>query len=156
MEIIMDAVSGIRSIRGELNISPSLELKALIKDLDNTEEILKENITYICKMARAKEVEISKDVQLPRNAAASIKPNMEIFVPLEGLIDIDAEISRLNKEHKKTEQNLAFVKRKLHNKEFISKAPKTVVEENKVKYNEYLDKLNAVQENIDKLKKLGE
>jgi valyl-tRNA synthetase len=156
MDIIMDAVSGIRSIRGELNISPSLELKALIKGLDNSEDILKENITYICKMARAKEVEISRDIQPPKNAAAAIKPSMEIFVPLEGLIDIDAEINRLNKEHKKTEESLAFVKRKLHNKEFMNKAPKEVVEENKVKYNEYLDKLNAVQENINKLKKLVE
>ena len=156
MEIIMDAVSGIRSIRGELNISPSLELKAVIKTLDNTEKILNENITYISKLARTREIEIGRDIEPPKNAATAIKPSMEIFVPLKGLIDFDAEISRLGKELKKTESNLAFVKRKLHNKEFINKAPKAVIEENKAKYNEYLEKLNAIQGNIDKLEKLGE
>jgi valyl-tRNA synthetase len=156
MDVIMDVVSGIRSIRGELNISPSLELTAMIKTLDNTESILNENITYISKLARTKEIKIGRDIEPPKNAATAIKPSMEIFVPLKGLIDFEAEISRLGKELKKTESNLAFVKRKLHNKEFIKKAPKAVIEENKAKYNEYLEKLNAVQGNIDKLEKLGE
>jgi valyl-tRNA synthetase len=80
---------------------------------------------------------------------------MEIFVPLEGLIDVDAEIKRLSKDLDKTEKNLAFVKRKLHTKEFMSKAPKEVIEENKVKYKDYLEKLNAVQESIDKLRAWG-
>jgi valyl-tRNA synthetase len=155
MGIIMDAVNGIRSIRGELNISPSLELKALIRALDSADDILNENISYISKLTKARDIEISRDIQSPRNAATAVTSSMEIFVPLEGLIDVDVEINRLTKELNKAEENLAFVKRKLHNKEFMSKAPKAVIEESKSKFNKYLDKLHAIQGSIDKLKEWG-
>jgi valyl-tRNA synthetase len=155
MGIIMDAVNGIRSIRGELNISPSIELKALIKTLDTTEDILNKNVSYIAKLTKARDIEIGRDIQPPRNAANAVKPAMEIFVPLEGLIDINAEINRLTKELNKTEENLSFVKRKLHNKEFMSRAPKAVIEENRAKYDKYLVKLQAIQDNIEKLREWG-
>jgi len=156
MGIVMDAVTGIRSIRGELNISPSLELKAMIRTLDHSEDVLRENISYITSLARTKDVEIGRDIKPPKNTAASIKPTMEVFVPLKGLIDIDAEINRLNKELKKAEKELLFIKKKLANEDFISKAPQNVVEENRLKHNEYLEKIKAVQSNIVKLKELAE
>jgi valyl-tRNA synthetase len=151
MNIVMDAVTCIRSIRGELNLSPSLELQALIKTSNNTESILKENITYLEKLAKAKNIEIGKEILPPKNAATAIKPAMEVFVPLEGLFDIDAEIIRLSKEKIKIEEDIEFVKKKLLNENFTSKAPQAVVEENKDKYNNYLDKLQSIQNNIDKL-----
>ncbi len=151
MNIVMDAVTCIRSIRGELNLSPSLELQALIKTSNNTEHILKENITYLEKLAKAKNIEIGKEILPPKNAATAIKPAMEVFVPLEGLFDIDAEIIRLSKEKIKIEEDIEYVKKKLSNENFTSKAPQAVVEENKDKYNNYLDKLQSIQNNIDKL-----
>ncbi|HDZ84519.1 MAG TPA: valine--tRNA ligase, partial [Nitrospirae bacterium] len=155
MGVIMDVVTGIRSIRGELNISPSLELKALIKTLNGSENILNENIPYITKLARTGEIEIGKDIQAPKNSATAIKPSMKIFVPLEGVIDVDAEIARLTKERDKAEDNVAFLKRKLHNKEFINKAPKAVIEETKVKYKDSLEKLSIADVSIEKIKQWG-
>ncbi len=155
MGIIMDVVTGIRSIRGELNISPSLELKALIKTLDGSDDILNENIAYITKLARTGEIEIGRDIQAPKNAATAIKHSMEIFVPLEGVIDVDAEIARLTKERDKAEKDVAFVKNKLHNKEFMNKAPKAVIEETKLKYKDHLEKLSAAEESIEKIKQWG-
>ena len=155
MGVVMDVVTGIRSIRGELNISPSLELNALIKTLDGSDDILNENIAYITKLARTGEIEIGRDIQAPKNAATAIKHSMEIFVPLEGVIDVDAEIARLTKERDKAEDNVAFVKRKLHNKEFMNKAPKAVIEETKVKYKDYLEKLSVSEESIKKIKQWG-
>jgi valyl-tRNA synthetase len=151
MNIVMDAVTCIRSIRGELNLSPSLELQALIKTSNNTENILKENITYLEKLAKAKNIEIGKEILPPKNAATAIKPAMEVFVPLEGLFDIDAEISRLSSEKIKIEEDIEFVKKKLSNENFSSKAPQAVVEENKDKYNKHIEKLHLIQGNIDKL-----
>jgi valyl-tRNA synthetase len=98
---------------------------------------------------------IGKDLEPPRNAATVIKHEIEIFVPLEGVIDIDAEIARLSKELAKAEDNLAFIKRKLHNKEFMSKAPKAVIEETKVKYKDYLENLTATEESLEKIKQWG-
>ncbi len=155
MTTIMDAITGLRNIRGELNISPSLEFKALIKAGDKVEGILKDNVLYINKLARIGEIEIGSAIQPPKNAASAIKPGMEIFVPLEGLIDVDAEIARLNKEFQKTEKDLLFIKKKLANEDFISKAPKAVIEENKIKYDNYKEKYDGIQENIDKLKSWG-
>jgi valyl-tRNA synthetase len=156
MGIVMDAVTGIRSIRGELNISPSLELKAMIRTSDHSEDILRENVSYIANLARTKDVKIGGDITPPKNTATSIKPTMEVFVPLKGLIDVGAEISRLSKELKKAEKELLFIKKKLANEDFISKAPEKVVEENRLKHNEYLDKIKAVQNNIIKLKELAD
>jgi valyl-tRNA synthetase len=155
MSIIMDAVTGIRSIRGELNISPSLELKAMIRPMDNSGDILRENILYIEKLARAREIEISCDLQAPGKSASDVRSSMEIFVPLKGLIDIDAELERLGKEGKKAEKEVVFFEKKLMNKNFIDKAPQAVVEETKAKFNEYKDKIKAIQGNIEKLKQLG-
>jgi valyl-tRNA synthetase len=152
MRFIMDAVTGIRSIRGELNLPPSLELKAMIKTSDGTKEILNENITYITKLAKAKDIKIGSDIKAPRNAATAIAPAMEIFVPLKGLFDVSAEINRLNKERAKIEEALSLVKKKLSNEEFISKAPKVIVEENRAKYNKFIEKIQAIQNNIEKLK----
>ena len=72
-------------------------------------------------------------------------------MPLEGLFDIDSEIGRLNKELGKVREDIEFIQKKLSNENFISKAPQAVVEENKTKYNEYMEKARSIQENIDKL-----
>lgn len=155
MTVIMDAVNGIRSIRGELNISPSLELKALIKADVSSGDILNANLTYVVKLAGAGEIQIGKEIKSPKNAAVAIKPSMEIYVPLKGLIDFDSEISRLNKEFAKTQKELMFIKKKLANEDFRMKAPKAVVEENQLKCNEYQSKLQGIQDNIDKFKEWG-
>jgi valyl-tRNA synthetase len=156
MGVIMDAVLGIRTIRGELNISPSIEIKVLIKTQNGAEDILKSNLVYINKLARAGEIEIGNNIDLPKNSATSIKPLMEICVPLKGLINVELEIDRLKREIKKYNEELIFISKKLSNKGFISKAPKAVVEENKSKYNEIKDKIDTITANIEKLAKSNE
>jgi valyl-tRNA synthetase len=172
MNIIMDAVTGIRNIRGELNLSPTLELHALIRASNHTEDVLRENISYIEKLARARDIEIGREISRPRNAAAAIRPVMEIsrtrnaaaairpimeiFVPLEGLFDLDTEIARLNKEKIKVHDEIEFVKKKLANEDFVRKAPKAIVEESRSKYNDYIEKMKSIQNNIDKLKQWRE
>ncbi len=152
MSVIMDVVSGIRSIRGELNISPSLELNALIRTSGRVKEILNANMTYVMKLSKAKGIEIGGDIKPPKKAASVIKPAMEIYVPLEGLIDVDSELNRLNKDIAKTEKEFIFIKKKLANEDFMSKAPKTVIEENQARCQEYKEKLKGIQDSIEKLK----
>ncbi len=154
MQIIMDAVNGIRSIRGELNLSPSLELNAMIKTSEENESILKENISYVSKMARSKVIKIDADVGEPEDAAVSVMPSMEIFVPLKGLFDVNAEIQRLNKEIKKIENSVSFIQRKLANDDFINKAPKAIVEETRDKYMELKEKIGSINDIIGKLKSI--
>ncbi len=155
MAVIMDAITGLRSIRGELNISPSRELNIFIKTSGLTDRIIKKNILYITKLARVGEIQVGPDIEPPKNSAVAIKPSLEIHVPLEGVIDVDVEIARLNKEYKKAEKELMFIKKKLANEDFIMKAPKVVIEENRDKYDRNKIKLDAIQESISKFEKWG-
>ena len=155
MKLVIDTVTGIRSIRGELNLPPSLELKAIIKTSDGAGNILKENIAYISKLAKTSSIDIGYDVSKPEDAAFAIMPEMEIFIPLKGLLNVDAEIKRLSKEITKVEESLSVVKKKLSNREFINRAPKAVVEENRARHQEFAEKIQAIQNNIEKLKQWG-
>ena len=155
MRLVMEAVSGIRNIRGELNLSPSLELRAIIRTSNGNGDVLSENISYISKLAKASSIEIGQDVDKPEDAAVSVNPAMEIFVPLKGLFDVDAEIIRLNKEINKIEDNLSFIQKKLRNEDFMSKAPKAVVDESKAKQLAYNDKLSSLMDNVEKLRQWG-
>ena len=153
MGYIMEAVIGIRNIRGELNLSPSLELNAIIKTSDGTGNILNENISYISKLAKAGNIKIGRDIEKPEDAAVSVRQAMEIFVPLKGLFDVNAEIKRLQKEINKIEQSISIIQKKLANQDFLSKAPKMVVEENRAKYQESIERIQAIQDSIKKIKK---
>jgi valyl-tRNA synthetase len=155
MKVIMDLVTGIRNIRGELNLSPSLELNVMIKTMDGTKAVIDENITYITKLAKAV-IEAGDDIESPEGAATAIRPSMEIYVPLKGLFDIGAEISRLSKEMAKVQEAFSFIDKKLSNEGFVKKAPEAVVEENMAKHAELQDKIKVTEESIDKLKELKE
>ncbi|TNF56450.1 valine--tRNA ligase, partial [bacterium] len=152
--VIMEAVTGIRSIRGELNIPPTRSLKAVIKTLDNADRVLTENLTYITKLANAMDIEIGRDIIAPRNSATAIRNEMEIYIPLKGLIDVDKEMKRLRKEMTKLEESISMIQRKLENESFVKKAPEAVVEANRGKYQELNDKKNSIQSVMDKLKSI--
>ncbi len=155
MTVIMDLVTGIRNIRGELNLSPSLELNVMIKTMDGTKAVIDENITYITKLAKAV-IEAGDDMESPEGAATSIRPSMEIYVPRKGLFDTDAEISRLSKEMAKLQDTFSFIDKKLSNEGFVKKAPEAVVEDNRSKHVELKDKIKVIEENIEKLREEGD
>jgi valyl-tRNA synthetase len=155
MKLVMDAVLGIRSIRGELNISPSLDLKAIIKTTDEKKNILSRNVSYISRLAKTSSIEIGCNVGKPDESAVSVRPSMEIFVPLKGIFDVEAEVKRLSKEMDKYKATLSMIQKKLSNEDFIRKAPDDVVDKNKAKCNEIGDKIQTIHGTIEKLRKLG-
>ncbi len=155
MSYIMEAITGIRTIRGELNIPPSLELFVLIRPYNKeTEEILAGNSLYISKLARTRELSIGTEVTKGKGVATSVRDHLEVYVPLEGLLNVDAEIKRLRKDMQKVEQSISSLDRKLLNEDFIRKAPKNVVEKEKIKYNEFMQKKERIIESINKLEEL--
>ncbi len=151
MMYIIDAVNGIRTIRGELNIQPSLRLNISIKTLlTEAEDILKQNIQYLIWLSRANEIEIGMNVKKPSHSATSIKSSLEIYIPLKGVLNIATELDRLNKDEEKIELSLSVLNKKLFNEDFIKKAPREIVEKEKVKYEELIN----IKERISKSKKL--
>jgi len=155
MSYIIESITGIRSIRGELNISPSVELKAMIKTYsENAERILKKNSLYIRRLAKTGDLEIGPEVSKERGMATSVKEHLEVYVPLEGLLNVDSELSRLKRDLKKVQEKVGFLDRKLLNEDFIKKAPERVVEKEKNKYNDLMNKKDRIIESLNKLHEL--
>ncbi|MFA5353367.1 MAG: valine--tRNA ligase [Thermodesulfovibrionales bacterium] len=156
MAFLLDAVTGLRSIRGELNIAPSLEVRAEIKTGSaEAERVLRGNIAAIMKLTRAREVQIGPDLARPEGAAVAVKDQMEIYLPLEGLLDIDAELARLGKELAKVEESIAFLNKKFSNESFMKKAPQDVLEKEKAKLSDLTGKKEKIEENIAALAAAG-
>jgi valyl-tRNA synthetase len=153
MSYVINAVTGIRSIRGELNIAPSIEIMANIKTLSKeVEDIIKNNLTAIMKLTRCKEISIGPDITRVKGSAVSVKDKMEIYIPIQGLIDVKAEIERLQKEKIKTEDAMAALTKKLSNEDFIKNAPQAVVEKERMKFGDLTHKKAKIEDNIKLLK----
>lgn len=151
MNYVIDAVTAIRSIRGELNIRPSI--KANIKTLSKeVEEVLKTNLSAMMKLTRCSEINIGGDVEQIKGSAVSVRNQMEIYVPIEGLLDIDSEIKRLTKELNKSDDSIAFLNKKLLNEDFLRNAPKDIVEKERNKFNDLIQKRKKIEENLKLLK----
>lgn len=156
MVYIMEAVTGIRNIRGELNISPAVEVNALIKTFaDGVEETLKKNVHLIQRLAKAKSVGIGKGIEKPGGSATGVRDFFEIYVPVEGLLNIDEEIGRLGKEKTKVAESLRFLEKKLMSEDFLKRAPGDVVEKERKKYQELTLKGERLEESIKRLKEMG-
>jgi valyl-tRNA synthetase len=156
MAVLMEAVTGIRTIRGELNLSPSVELKAHVKTLSTkTKEVLERDLLYLRKLARADVVKLGGNVRKPKGSAAAVRSSLEVYVPLEGLLNIGVEIDRLNREEAKIRGIIDFLSKKLMNEDFLKRAPRDVVSKEKEKYDECLRKVERIREHIEKLQEAG-
>jgi valyl-tRNA synthetase len=152
MSYIIEAVMGIRTIRGELNISPSFKLKVMIKTFTQmAEKILKGNMQYLKNLAKAGEINIGINVEKPEYSATSVKSSMEIYVPLKGVLNIAAEIDRLKKEEAKVEGSIASLNKKLFNEDFLQRAPREIVDKEKAKYEELIIIKRRIMESIKML-----
>ena len=151
MALVMDAVTGIRNVRGELNVSPAEIMKTSIKtDSAEVAESLKENLAYVEKLARAEVVEISPDLPKPEKAYTSVKALMEVYVLLEGL-DVGAETERLQKEIKKLSADLERTKGKLSNSKFVDRAPAEIVEKENARLAEMNEKMEKLEQSLRQL-----
>jgi valyl-tRNA synthetase len=153
MSYIIDAVMGIRTIRGELNISPSLNLSALIKTSSRAaEKVLRDNIHYIKTLAKADRIEVGADIRKPDGAATAIKGSFEVYVNLQGVLNIASEIDRLKREKAKVDTTLVALNRKLFNEDFLQKAPKDIIEKEKAKHEELMKMRDKITDSIKMLK----
>jgi valyl-tRNA synthetase len=128
MERIMGLIRGIRNIRSEVRIPPKAWLTVLVK-VDGEEEasLLGSTEAYIRHLARVREVRRERTLERPRHSAVVVAAGMEVYVPLEGLIDIASESQRIGRELQKVEREFDRVSRKLSNPDFLGRAPADVV-----------------------------
>jgi len=153
MDRIIDVISGVRSIRGETNIPPSTRLNTILKvESSDIRDLLYSNSGYIKELARIDGMSFIEDSSLrPSRCALAVTADMEIYVPLEGVIDIDRETERLVKQINKVEKELGAVKKKLSNKGFVEKARKEIVEEQMTVKKELEFKIDRLRKSYDLL-----
>jgi len=152
MSLIQEVIRAIRNIRGEMNVPPNKRADVYIKGADaELMEILKGNQGYLENLAKVGNLILDREMEKPRFSASAVVRGLEIFVPLEGLIDIQTERARLTKEVTRIERQLVSLNQKLNNQDFLQKAPKEVVEREKRRKEEYEMTLEKLQKNLASL-----
>ena len=145
MEWVMQFINGIRSIRSQMNIAPKKQLPVLLKDAAAIDEQrLQQNHDFISRLANLESVELLKG-EAPA-AATALVGKMEILIPLEGLIDKEAEIARLDKEISKLDKIIKQSAGKLSNENYVAKAPADVVAKEREKLAELEQSLGQLQQ----------
>jgi valyl-tRNA synthetase len=155
MSLISGIITGIRNIRGEMNISPSLSLGVSAQSQDElTRKAIQQHRDMIINLARLNSLSVGNAVERPKSAATAVVNDATIFVSLEGIIDFAKEIERLEKEINKLTNESATVSKKLNNEDFLRKAPVEVVEKVKAKHDVLVEKQQKLLSNLTKIKAL--
>ncbi len=154
MNLIMSAIKNIRNIRAEMNVPPSKKAKTIfVASKFEDQDIIREGKVFFERLASSSEVLVQSDkTDISEDAVASMLPGVEIYLPLEDLIDIEKELERLEKEKANLQKELDRVNAKLENQGFVAKAPASVIEEEKAKkikyeqmYEKVIDRLNGLK-----------
>jgi len=148
IEFIQNIVTAIRNIRGEMNIPPAKQINVYLK----TDKITEEQSNYIKSLVKIENLIIDSQIQKPKASASAVVKGCDIFVPLEGLIDINVERHRIQKEIARLSSSLESVKKKLSNESFVTKAPADVIEREKNKLNDWqkaLEKLQSILSDLN-------
>ena len=141
-EIVQRAITAARTIRSETHVPPSAKIELIFcSQNEKNLEILNSAVQEIEFLTRTASLIITDNPVLPDVRATAVTPDgIDVFLNLEGLVDVPMEIARLEKEIKKTEDELKKVSSKLSNPNFVNKAPEEVVEKNKKIFTELTDK----------------
>jgi valyl-tRNA synthetase len=155
MELLMGIISGIRNIRSEAEVHPSTEIEAFVICPDSGQaELISSYEAAIADMTRLSGLTVHTQLEKPADAATYIYNDIEIFVPLKGLVDIDSELEKLARERKKVEAKLKQVEGKLNNEKFLANAPEKVVEGEREKKAALDGKIAKIREAVDRLQSL--
>ena len=149
MVIVQEIVSKIRNVRSEMNISPAAFITTKIKVLDESKlSVVENNQAYLKALGKIKDFVIGKDIQREKNSALAVATGFEIYIPLEGLIDIEKEKARINKEIKNILAEQEKYNKKLSNPKFVEKAPAEEVARIKQKLADTQSKIATLEETL--------
>lgn len=149
MKAVQDIIVKIRTIRSEMNISPAAQINAVFNVPGNADEsIAKDSRDYIKRLAKLENISFEKDAKRPQNSALAVAGGFEIFLPLEGLIDIEKEKARLAKEITLARQEVERTNAKLQNENFVKRAPESEIEKIKTRLNEASTKIEKITESL--------
>ncbi len=144
---LQSIVTAIRNIRGEMNIPPSRKINMFIK----IDELSDSQISYIKSLTKIEQITLGSDVVKPKASASAVVKGIEIYIPLEGVIDLEMEKERLQKEVTRLKGVLTGVTKKLSNDKFVNNAPKEVVARERQKAIDWENSIEKLKNILDDL-----
>jgi len=155
IEWVQQFILGIRQIRGEMDISPGMALPVLLQHAGKSDEQRAERLRLLLqRVGRVESVQVIDADEEPPAAATALLGNMRLLVPMKGLIDVDAERARLDKQMDKVRSDLARTQGKLGNESFVNNAPAAVVTQERERAVEFEKTISQLAEQLDKLEEL--
>ncbi|MCK0473542.1 valine--tRNA ligase [Halalkalibacter sp. APA_J-10(15)] len=153
MDLLKDIIRSVRNTRAELNVPMSKQIELLIHaSTDEVMDQLNRGKSYIEKFCNPETLTMAVGLSAPEKSMSQVLTGVELYLPLAGLLDLDAEIARLEKELQKLDKEVERVEKKLNNQGFLAKAPEKVIEEEKAKKEDYEARRAAVRLRISELK----
>jgi valyl-tRNA synthetase len=153
MELLMDVIRAVRNIRAEVNVPMSKKVELIIKaSNEETLSIITRNDNYIGRFCNTSSFEAGLNPETPDKVMSAVITGAELLLPLSGLIDIEQEIARLEKEVQTLNNEVERVEKKLSNQGFVAKAPAKVIEEEQAKQADYSAKREKVLARIVELR----
>jgi len=155
MEQVMEVISAIRTIRGEMEVAPSRSITVILSTSSHrAEELARLFEGKIKALAKVSELTIGYNLSKPEDAAVQPAGKFQVFVPLKGLVDVAEEEKRLLKEIAKLDKEIEQFSKKLENPSFVDRAPADIVEKEKAKLSEVTAKKAVMEESLEKIRSL--
>jgi valyl-tRNA synthetase len=156
MQFIMDVITSVRNIRGEMQIPPSKKLQLLISVSDGlSKKIIESGKNYIIIMANLEGLNVDINLVEPKGVATGVIGSTKIFVPVAGIVDIAAEKSRLEKELARVEKDLQQSSKKLANRDFLERAAANIIKKEEEKLKEFQERHVALGIAMKKLHEIN-
>jgi valyl-tRNA synthetase len=149
--LVQEAIGAVRTIRSDMNVPPEKKARLFVRGDAEKCRILQKHAVHFDKLANVEAVLIQAAGDKPKESASGLAAGVELFVPLEGLIDVGAEKARIGKEIDRMEGLLKGLSAKLSNADFMSKAPKEVVDKERQKQADFEDKIAKLRQHLTAL-----
>jgi valyl-tRNA synthetase len=155
IEFIKQVIVAIRNLRAIVGVHPSSAVNIiLLPDNQTILEMVRENKNFILSLAKVSKLDLSQN-EKPKKAIAQVIDGLQVFLPVEGLIDVEKEVERIKREISKVARDIEVSQKKLSNPNFLSRAPEEVVEKEKEKLEELSLKKQKMEEVLEKLSEIG-
>jgi valyl-tRNA synthetase len=153
MRLVMDTITAIRNLRGEMNVPPASQVDVSLYCAEvQPLEMLNRHQRSVQLLAKLRELSCNPDSGPPAAAAKAVVDQVEIYMPLAGVIDFAEEDRRLAREMDKIAKELSQAQRKLSNEDFIAKAKPEVVAKEKERLQSWSEKLNKLNVHRERIK----
>ena len=154
VEFLSGIVRAVRNLRTEMNVPPSRKVRAVLFDAEERLSLVRAHEGMVCTLARAEPLEYLSQGVRPEKVATAVVDTTEVYVPLDGAVDLAEESNRLHRSLGKLETELERVRKKLGNENFTAKARSEVVEREREKAQEMEEKIEALNRSLERIREL--